>query len=167
MDDFSSFIMYLFFYFFVMVGGCGGIGDINEALEIIKPKMRKVKLPEKLKDHIPQWGPRRDVPSREVGSNKSEVYILTVILTICHYIYYILCFIGIIVVYILAPSYLFEWGALPFVCSFVVLIGIYSVVAFQRNKIVTKNPGGLDRDFTIENKDNNDKKDIKEDENDK
>lgn len=157
MDDIFLFIMHLVFYFFVMVIGCGGIGNINEALEIIKPKMRKVKIPEKLKYYIPQWGPRRDVPSREVGSNKSEGYILTVILTICHYIYYILCFIGIIIVYILAPSYL-EWGALPFVCSFAVLIGIYSVVAFQRNRIETKNPGRLDKDFTI---------DKKEDENDK
>ena len=80
------------------------------------------------------------------------------------YIYHILCFIAIILVYILAPSYLFEWGGLPFLCYIVVLTGMYSVVAFQRNRIVTKNPGGLDRDFTIENKDNNDKK---EDENDK
>ena len=163
MDDIFSFIMYLVCYFFVMVGGCGGIGAINEDLEIIKPKMRKVKLPEKLKDHIPQWGPRALAPSREVGSNKSEVYILTVILTICHYIYHILCFIGIILVYILAPSYLFEWGGLPFLCYIVVLTGMSSVVAFQRNRIVTKNPGGLDRDFTIENKDNNDKKEDKND----
>ena len=162
MDDIFLLIMYLFFCFIAMVAESCGIGAMNEDLEIIKPKMRKIKLPEKLKDYIPQWGPRRDVPSREVGSNKSEVYILTVILAICNYIYHILCFMAIIIVYILAPSCL-KWSLLPLVCFFVVLIGINSVVAFQRNRIVTKNPGGLDRDFTIENKDNNDKKEDKND----
>ena len=161
MDDFSSFIIHLLFCFFAIVAENCGIGVMNEDLEIIKPKMRKVKLPEKLKDYIPQWAPRSLVPSRDVES-KSEVYILTVILTICNYIYHTLCFIATIIVYILAPSYL-KWSFLPIGCSAAVMAGINFVVEFQSNRILRKNPLRMDRDFTIENKDNNDKKEDKND----
>ena len=145
--DIWALISLLVFCSLSMVAENNGIGGINENLEIIKPKMRKVKLPEKLKYCIPQWAKRggADPPG---AKSKAEVYILTLILTICNYIFHILCFIGTIIVYILIPSGL-DWTILPLVCSVVVTAGITFVTGFQRNRIETKNRGRLDRDFTI------------------
>lgn len=137
MDDIFLFIMHLVFYFFVMVIGCGGIGNINEALEIIKPKMRKVKIPEKLKYYIPQYCRHswETPPPR-----KSELYVLTVVLAVCNYIFHILCLTGAIIIYLLVPSGV-GWIILPIGCFLAVFTIILFVTDFQREKIETKNPG--------------------------
>ena len=123
------------------------IGRINENLEIIKPKMRKIKIPEWLKYYIPQWGKRGGVDPPGAIS-KSEVYILTFTLAICNYIFHALCFISAIIVFMLVPSAV-VWILLPIGCVFVVFIVIHSVTEFWKNKIETKNQGRLNRDFTI------------------
>ena len=144
-------ILLLFIVLYVCViailGGNNGVGDINRNLEKLKPKMRKVKLPEKLKYYIPQWSKQMwtDPPG---AIRKEEVYILTVILAICNYIFHALCFIGAIIVYILVPSAIC-WILLPIGCYMIVELVIELIISYRGNKIETKNRGRLDRDFTI------------------
>lgn len=137
-----------------MLAANTGIGRINENLETINPKTRKVKIPEKLKYYIPQYCRHswETPPPR-----KSELYVLTVVLAVCNYIFHILCLTGAIIIYLLVPSGV-GWIILPIGCFLAVFTIILFVTDFQREKIETKNPGRLDKDFTI---------DKKEDENDK
>ena len=144
--------------FLFMIVGNNCVGGINEDLEIIKPKMRKAKLPKKLKYFIPQWckiGGR----DPEGAISKSEVYFLTLFLAVFNYTFHVLCFIGtIIVYYMLTPSDV-VWVMLPIGCFFVVDTVIGLIVDFKKNKIEEKNQGRLDKDFTITKEAENDKSD--------
>ena len=87
---------------------------------------------------------------------------MTVVLAVCNYIFHILCLTGAIITYLLVSSGV-GWIILPIGCFLAVLTIILFVTDFQREKIATKNLGRLDRDFTIDKKDNNDKKEDKND----
>lgn len=151
MDDIVLFIVVLLFCVMAILSGNNCIGAINRSLEIIKPKMRKVKLREKIKYYIPQWCKQGGVDPHG-AIRKSEVYILTLVLAICNYIFHALCFIGAIIVYMLVPSAV-VWIFLPIGCFVVVLTVILSVTEFRKNKIETKNQGRLDRNFTLDKHD--------------
>lgn len=154
MDDIVLLIVVLLFCIMAILSGNNCIGAINRSLEIIKPKMRKVKLLGKLKYYIPQWCKQGGVdPPGAI--RKSEVYILTLVLAICNYIFHALCFISAIIVFMLVPSAV-VWIFLPIGCFVVVFIVIHSVTEFWENKIEKKNQGRLNRDFTIEKHDKKD-----------
>lgn len=140
-----------------MLAGNNCVENTNEALEIIKPRMRKVKLPNKLKYFMPRRRMQRGAePLEEI--NNSQVYILTLILTICNYTFHILCFISTIIVCFLTPSAI-KWIILPISCYFVVETVIFSIFEFQKDKIERKNQGRLDNDFTITKGTENDNSD--------
>ena len=83
--DILLLIVVLILYAVDMLGGNNGVGRINENLEKIKPKMRKIKIPEKLKYYIPQYCSQSWVTPPPI---KLELYILTVVLAVCNYIFH-------------------------------------------------------------------------------
>ena len=77
--DILLLIVVLILYAVDMLGGNNGVGRINENLEKIKPKMRKIKIPEKLKYYIPQYCSQSWVTPPPI---KLELYILKQLLKI-------------------------------------------------------------------------------------
>lgn len=149
MNDIVLFIVMLFFCFVAILAENNAIGHINENLETIKPKLHKIKIPERLAYYIPQYcrhGWETPPPI------KSELYMFTVVLAICNYIFHLLCMIVAIIIHILIPSAI-VWIILPLVCFLVLYYIIATVTEFKVSKIERKNQGRLSRDFTIEKHD--------------
>ena len=152
MDDIVLLIAVLIFCAVGILAENNIIGQVNENLETIKPELRKIKIPERLIYYIPQYCRHSWQTPPPI---KSEVYMLTVVLAVCNYIFHILCMVAAFIIHILIPSVI-AWIILPLVCFLGVYYLILTVTEFKVNKIERKNQGRLTRDFTIENHDKKD-----------
>lgn len=97
------------------------IGTINEALEIIKPKMKTVKIPRCLKYVIPQID-LSEKPAILKTFSKLNVYLLTFVLTIANYVISIFCIIVAVLFYFMLPSYILYVGIVPTVYAIAISI---------------------------------------------
>lgn len=130
-----------------LLGAAGTIGTINQRLETLKSDMRKVKIPKKCVLLVPQF-PKIGCQNPQGAYSKSEVYILTVVLTVVEYVYSALSVIAALFVLIFAPSYV-AWMFLTIAVEFVFVESIDIFYYIRERKAGIYKVGRLDNEFEI------------------
>lgn len=124
------------------------LGETNVTMEMLKIRMKRIKIPPKLMPFIDQMGERvKPFPD----DFKYEIYILIVILTIVTYIYEILTVTVTIIVYILVPEIILYMFFVPAVYS-ILLATVLQIYKVKMDRKKHKNFMSLDNDFTISTK---------------
>lgn len=146
--DIIKLVTALAWVFIGMLAMINCIGGINEDLELIKPKLVRIKIPEKLKYYIPQWCKKGGADPR-YKRRKSKVYVLTIILTIFNYIFALLCVIVEVLVFIFVPSKIFYvlYITMGYYVIMTALMLIFNFWSFKKTKGISPE---IDKDFKME-----------------
>ncbi len=130
-----------------MLGAAGSIGAINQRLEALKSDMRRVKIPKKCVLWVPQF-PKIGCLNPQGVYSKTEVYVLTVALTVVEYTYSALSVIAALFVLIFAPSYV-AWMFLTIAVDFVFIESIDIFYYFKERRAGIYKVGRLNNGFEI------------------